>query len=52
MMVVEPKMTQLVESNEELIDWFGSTGRRVLKPSLSSRMLVQPIKVEPQSVEV
>ena len=51
-MVVEPKMTQSVESNEEPIDWFGSTGRRVQKPSLSSKILVQPIKVEPQLVEV
>ena len=51
-MVVEPKRTQLVESNEEPIDWFGSTGRRVQKPSLFSKILIQPIKVEPQSVEI
>ena len=52
MMVVEPKMTQLVEPDEEPVDLFISTDQQVQKPSLSSRMLVQPIKVEPQSVEV
>ena len=32
--VVEPKMTQSVEWNEEPIDWFDLTSRRVQKPSL------------------
>ena len=48
MMVVEPKMAQSVESNEELVDLFSSTDRRVQTPSLSSRMVVQPVKIEPQ----
>ena len=47
MMVVEPKMTQLVEPDEEPVDLFTSTDQQVQKPSLSSRMLVQPVKVEP-----
>ena len=52
MMVVEPKMAQSVESNEELVDLFSSTDRMVQTPSLSSRMVVQPVKIEPQPVEV
>ena len=45
MMVVEPKMVQSVESNEEPIDLFSSTDRRVQTPFLSSRTVVQPVKV-------
>ena len=52
MIVVEPKMTQPVESDKELIGLFISTSRNVQKPSLSSRTLVQLVKVEPQPVEV
>ena len=52
MMVVEPKMAKSVESNEELVDLFSSTDRRVQTPSLSSRMVVQPVKIEPQLIEV
>ena len=51
-LVVEPKMTQPVESDKELIGLFISTSRNVQKPSLSSRILVQLVKVEPQPVEV
>ena len=52
MMVVKPKMTQPVEPDEEPVDLFNSTGRRVQKSSLSSRTLVQPIQIEPQSIDV
>ena len=52
MMVVEPKTTQLVEPDEEPVNLFSSIGRMVQKPSLSSRTLVQLVKVEPQPVEV
>ena len=52
MIVVEPKMTQPVESDKELIGLFISTSRNVQKPSLSSRTLVQLDKVEPQPVKV
>ena len=51
-MVVEPKMTQSIESDEEPVNLFSSTGRMVQKPSFSSRTLVQLVKVEPQPVEV
>ena len=39
-MVVELKVTQLVEPDEESVDLFSSIGRKVHKPSLSSRTLV------------
>ena len=52
MMVVEPKMVQSVESNEEPVDLFSSTDQRVQTPFLSSRTVVQPVKIEPQPVEV
>ena len=61
-LVVEPKMTQLVELDEEPIDCQlnrsrsrstpNSTCRGCKKLSLSSKMIVQPVKVEPQLVEV
>ena len=41
MMIVEPKTTQPVEPDEELVDLFSLTGRRVQKPFLSSGTLVQ-----------
>ena len=40
MMVVKQKTTQPVESDEELVNQFSSTGRGVHKSSLYSRMLV------------
>ena len=43
-MVVEPKMTQPVEPDKESIDLFNSTDRGVQKPSLFSKMLVQPVE--------
>ena len=52
MMVVKPKTTQSIESDEQLVDQFNSIGRMVQKPYLFSRTLVQPIKVKPQLVEV
>ena len=52
MMVVNPKTIQSIEPDEQPIDRFNSTGQRVQKPSLFSRTLVQPIKIEPQLVEV
>ena len=51
LIVVEPKMAQPVELNEESIDLFSSIGREGAKPSLSSKILVQPIEVGPQSVK-
>ena len=50
-MVVEPKMTQSIESDEEPVDLFRSIGQGVQKHSLSSRTLVQLVKIEPQLVE-
>ena len=50
-MVVEPKMAQSVESDEEPIDLFSSIGQGVQKHSLSSKTLVQLVKIEPQLVE-
>ena len=44
-MVVEPKTTQLVEPDEEPIDLFSLTGRKVQKPSFSFRTLVQQVEV-------
>ena len=52
MMVVKQKTTQPVESDEELVNQFSSTGRGVHKSYLYSRMLVQLVKVEPQPIEV
>ena len=51
MMVVEPKLVQLVEPNEELVNLLSSTGWMVQKPYLFSGMLVQPVKVQPQPVD-
>ena len=51
-MVVEPKTAQPIELDEELVNLFSSTDRKVQKPSLSSRTVVQQLKVEPQPVEV
>ena len=45
MMVVEPKTTQPVEPDEKPVDILCLTGWRVQKPSLSSTMLIQPVKV-------
>ena len=52
MMVVEPKIVQLVELDEEPINLSNSTYQMVQKPYLSSRTLVQSVKVEPQLIEV
>ena len=52
MMVVEPKLVQLVELNEELVNLLSSTGWMVQKPYFFSGMLVQPVKVQPQSFEI
>ena len=51
-MVVEPKTTQVVEPHEEPVDQFSSISQGVQKLSLSSRMIVQLVKVEPQPVEI
>ena len=47
MMVVNPKKIQSIEPNEQPIDQFSLIGQMVQKPSLYSRTLVQPVKVEP-----
>ena len=52
MMVVEPNMAQPVEQDEESIDLFSSINWTVQKPSLFSRMFVQPVGFEPQLIEV
>ena len=52
MMVVNPKMIQSIESDEQPVDQFSSTDQRVQKSSLFSRTLVQSVKVEPQLIEV
>ena len=52
MMVVEQKTAQPVEPYKEPIDLLSSIGRRVQKPFLYFTTLVQPVKVEPQLVEV
>ena len=44
-MVVEPKTTQLVESDKEPVNLFSSTGQGVQKPFFSSKTLVQLIEV-------
>ena len=46
-MIVEPKTTQQIESDEEPVNLFSSIDRGVQKPSLSSRTLVQLVEVEP-----
>ena len=51
MMIVEPKMAQPVELDEESVDLFNSTYWKVQKPSLYSRMLIRLIKVELYPVE-
>ena len=61
-LVVEPKTAQPVELNEESVDRQlnqsrskstpSSTGRGCKKLSLSSKTIVQSVKVEPQLVEV
>ena len=50
-LVVESKMTQLVELDEEPIDPQLNWSRDAKKPFLSSRTVVQPVKVEPQPVD-
>ena len=52
MMVVNPKTIQSIEPDEQPVDQFSSTGQRVQKPFLFSRMFVQPVEVEPQLIEV
>ena len=41
MMVVEPKMIKPIESDEQSVNQFSSTGRIVHKPFIYSKMLVQ-----------
>ena len=57
-MVVNPKMAQPIELDEEPIDLlaqpvnlFSSIDQGVQKPYFSSRTLVQPVKIEPQPIE-
>ena len=50
-LVVELKKTQPVEPNEELINPQFNQSRGAKKPSLSSRMIVQSVKVESQPVD-
>ena len=50
-LVVESKMTQLVELDKEPIDPQLNRSRDAKKPFLSSRTVVQPVKVEPQPVD-
>ena len=52
MMIVELKMAQPIESDKEPIDMLSSIGRMVQKSYLSSRTLVQTVKVKLQLVEV
>ena len=58
-MVVNPKMAQPIELDEEPIDLlaqpvnlFSSIDQGVQKPYFSSRTLVQPVKIEPQPIEI
>ena len=51
-LVVEPKTTQPIEPNEESINPQFNRSRGTKKSFLFSRMVVQPIKVEPQPIEV
>ena len=51
-MVVEPKTVQPIEPDKKLVDLFSSTSREEQIPFLSSRTLVQSVKVESQPVEV
>ena len=46
MMVVESKIAQLVESNEEPVYLFSSIDQKMQKLSLSSRTLIQPIEFQ------
>ena len=50
-LVVETKMAQLVKLDEEPVDPQLNWSRDAKKHSLSSKMVVQPIKVEPQLVD-
>ena len=43
--------TQPVEPTEEPVNMFNSISWKMQKPSLSSRMLVQPIEIEPHPIE-
>ena len=45
LMVVEPKTTQPIKLDEELVNLFSSIGRRVQKPFLSFKTLAQLIEV-------
>ena len=51
-LVVEPKTAQPVEPDEESVNPQLNRSRGAKNSSLSSRMIVQPVKVEPQLVEV
>ena len=42
--VVEPKTAQPVKPDEKPVDLFSSIGWKVQKPSLCSRILVQPVE--------
>ena len=44
-MIVESKMAQPVEPDEEPVNRFSSIGRKMKKHSFYSRMLVQPVEV-------
>ena len=47
MIIVELKMTQPFEPDEEPVDLFSSIGQMMQKPSFYSRTIVQSVKVEP-----
>ena len=49
-LVVEPKTAQPIEPDKESVDPQLNWLRGVKKHSLSSRMIIQPVKVEPQLV--
>ena len=49
-LVVEPKRAQPIEPDKELVDPQLNWLRSVKNHSLSSRMIIQPVKVEPQLV--
>ena len=49
-MVVEPKIVQLIESDEKSVDLFSSIGRMVKKPYLFCRIVVQLVEVESQLI--
>ena len=50
-LVVEQKMAQPVEPDEEPVDPSTQPVEGCKKSSLSSRTVVQPVKVEPQSID-